>query len=109
MQYRGHPRVTIRPDGQISVVLTDGQTEPLGYIVQHLYYTNIALCDIIPHCGGYPHNGGEHTMYMHGSKSDVLAFLQLAAEYYTRYAIDRPRYVAGAEMLRHLTKEVMSL
>jgi hypothetical protein len=118
MQYRGQDRVrklnNVR--GSIGVTMTDAQRDPLGLIVGHLYYSNRILSDLLPSfvyenkpagaelsSSGYPHNGGEHTMEIYGPKADVVAFLELAADFYEVYAMKRPDFAPGAAMVRTLS------
>jgi hypothetical protein len=96
MQYRGRNRINKLPQGNFSVLLTDGQYEPLGMVVGHLYYGNAAMMSFVPQYrpgddgvigqklsfSGYPHNGGEHTMTLYGPKEDLVAFLELVSDFY---------------------------
>jgi hypothetical protein len=71
---------------EISVNLTDCQQSPLGRIIGNLYYQKDAIVDLAPNCTGYPHNGGQHTMNVRGSKGDVTAFLELVRDAYKGYS-----------------------
>lgn len=119
MQYRGQDRVRRLSNGTggIAVELTDGQYEPLGLIVGHLYYSNSKIMNMIGRqrdvypvgreliSSGYPHNGGEHTMSVYGPKGDVVAFLELASEFYTEFAKKRTDYLEGATQLATLARQ----
>jgi len=69
-------------NGKIHVDLSAGQQTELGIMVGHIYYYNDTLMALCPHSSGYPHNGGEHTMRIAGSKGDIQAFLQMTADHY---------------------------
>jgi hypothetical protein len=120
MQYRGRDRIRKLLQGGVAVELTAGQTEPLGVVVGHIYYTNHALGDMLPQhdysngqpvgrtltSSGYPHNGGEHTMIIYGPKGDVQAFLELAGEHYLAIGENAPRYKDGGHELMFLAKSL---
>lgn len=121
MQYRGHNRIRKLTDGRLYVNLTDTQQEPLGIVVGHIYYNNDALNSMLGHYNwstangqigatrlesiGYPHNGGEHTMEVFGPKAEILAFLELAGEYYSALGDKNPRFKEGSHILLHLAAQ----
>jgi hypothetical protein len=70
-----------------TVTLTDLQESPLGKLLHHLYYTFrfTDLCNMAPLHTGYPHNGGQHTFAIRGSKEDLVAYLELLEESFKGY------------------------
>lgn len=64
------------------VDLSTSQYIPFGKMLGSLYYANQALLSLAPGRSGYPHNGGEHTLSLSGSKEDINAFLDLVVEKY---------------------------
>jgi hypothetical protein len=64
------------------VDLSTSQYIPFGKMLGHLYYQNQALLALAPGRNGYPHNGGEHTLSLCGTKEDINAFLDLVTEKY---------------------------
>lgn len=55
----------------------DGMSKAL----YRLYYGNSGLDDLIE-MTGYPHNGGEHTCIISGSKEDIIAWLDMLESTY---------------------------
>lgn len=75
-----------------NVELSAPQDSPRGKLLADFYYQGVSqqLKDLGVRVSGYPHNGGEHTLWLQGSNDDVRAYLELMAEIfepYEKYAI----------------------
>jgi hypothetical protein len=86
------------PDGNVALELTDGQHEPLGKIVGHLYYHNKNLLDLAPNHIGYPSNGGQHSLHIRGSMEDIKTFVELLIEEYGKFSNEAVK--EGVDVLR---------
>lgn len=64
------------------VDISTSQYIPFGKMLGSLYYANQTLLEQAPGRSGYPHNGGEHSLSLNGSKEDICAFLDLVTEKY---------------------------
>lgn len=84
--------------------LTSGQETPIGEIVGHLYYSNHCLLDMVKH-DGYPHNGGSHSLTIYGEKKDLIAWLEMVAEFYFQSKFAK-RFGLGAEELQLLKNKL---
>jgi hypothetical protein len=71
-------------DGLLHADLSSGQYSQYGKILHHLYYSHKYLMDMAPGRSGYPHNGGEHTLRVKGSKEDIVAWLEMVRDEYAR-------------------------
>ena len=71
------------------VEMSAQQESPYGKLLNNFYYSNTTLCDLAPGRHGFPHNGGEHTLFIKGSYGDVKAFLDLMIEEYTQVKYSR--------------------
>lgn len=58
------------------------QESPFGKILNKYYYggSNTDLLSLAPGRSGFPHDGGFHSMRIHGSIEDCTAFLKLFEE-----------------------------
>ena len=77
-------RFVLTSDVDCLLDLTAGQHTPFGNLVGSLYYSKYGrqLLELAPYRGGYPHNGGEHTLYIRGSVEDVCAWFDLLIDRY---------------------------
>lgn len=66
----------------VRVDLTAPQYSVTGRVLHRLMYNNTSLYELAPNPVGCPHNGGEHTLCITGSRVDVNAWLDLLAETY---------------------------
>lgn len=66
----------------IKIDLTYSQYTMFGDVLRHMYYSNESLISLAPNQKGYPHNGGEHTLYISGSKDECSAYIELIKETY---------------------------
>lgn len=68
---------------KVLVQLSAPERTELGKVLFRLYYTSgRTLLDLAPGQSGYPHNGGEHTLFLEGERKDILAWLELFIEQY---------------------------
>lgn len=68
----------------MNIDLSQSQYTPAGKFLSHLYYQT-AIIDLIDRDdrSGFPHNGGEHTLRIHGVREeDIVAFLAVIKESY---------------------------
>lgn len=73
---------------KILVQMSSPEHSEVGKVLSKLYYGQGALLDLAPGRSGYPHNGGEHTLFLEGDRKDILAWLELLTEEYP--AIRKP-------------------
>lgn len=66
----------------VRVDLTAPQDSVTGRVLHKLMYNNTSLYELAPNPVGCPHNGGEHTLSITGSRVDVNAWLDLLSETY---------------------------
>lgn len=72
----------------IRVNMSAGQETPFGKILYNLYYgSGRHLLESVTSRSGYPHNGGEHTLYVNATKEDVLSFFDQLEQ---RFASAKP-------------------
>ena len=77
-----HPQIkaiisTIRQvNGTVHLDMSAGEQTPMGKLLYYAYYrTNVV--DIFKEgINGFPHNGGMHTLAIHGKRGDVVAWLE---------------------------------
>ena len=75
-------------DSRIEVELTFAQHTTIGELIGDIYYRS-SILSLIEH-GGYPHNGGEHTLFMSGTVDELQVVLDLIQERFsvlTRHAV----------------------
>lgn len=82
---------------EIYVNLSYNEQSTLGNALYHFWYSNGPLRDLAPGKSGYPHNGGEHTLSIRGSKGDCLAFLELMRDTYPKAAQDLSLLIQAIE------------
>ena len=78
--------VTLGPV-DVRVDLSAPQDSVTGRVLHKLMYNNTSLYELAPNPSGCPHNGGEHTLSITGSRVDVNAWLDLLAETYPEVRI----------------------
>ena len=66
----------------VRVDLSAPQSSVTGRVLHKLMYNNTSLYELAPNPVGCPHNGGEHTLSITGSRVDVNAWLDLLSETY---------------------------
>lgn len=72
----------------IRVNMSAGQETTFGKILSNLYYgSGRHLLETVTGRSGYPHNGGEHTLYVNATKEEVLSFFDQLED---RYASAKP-------------------
>lgn len=71
----------------VRVDLTAPQDSITGRVLHKLMYNNTSLYELGPNPSGCPHNGGEHTFSITGSRVDVNAWLDLLSETYPEVRI----------------------
>lgn len=70
-------RVRVLPGKEVSVDISSPERSGMGLIIGKMYYST-RLSDLFGSLSsGYPHNGGEHTLYFKGPYQDVIAALEL--------------------------------
>lgn len=78
------------------VVLLDlsiGQRTPLGRLIGDMYYRSDIhkeTCNM--YHSGYPHNGGEHTLVLQGTRQDLFVLIELLQEQYADKKPDYPNF-----------------
>lgn len=86
--------------------LSAPQRDSLGQIVGDIYYKRPSLLQVgINHLSGFPHNGGQHTLRIQGSRKDLIAWLDLVIETYRAIKFDRFQH--GADTLECIRQVVM--
>lgn len=64
--------------------LSASQASPMGRVLHACHYgsgqlAQLTKCDL--YSSGYPHNGGEHTLRLKGSRQDLIAWMELFEQY----------------------------
>ena len=83
--------------------LSAPQNTSLGHLVGDIYYKRSDLLKLgVEHLSGFPHNGGEHTMRLHGSRADLIAWLDIVIDIYRN--INFQRFQEGADTLEEIRR-----
>jgi hypothetical protein len=80
-------------DSLFELDLSFAQHTTLGELVGDIFY-NSSILSLIKH-GGYPHNGGEHTLYLVGTVDELQTVLDLVQE---RFTVRSSRAVALCQL-----------
>lgn len=68
---------------KITIDLSMRQLSNFGRVLNKLYYSDsTGFLKLAPNKYGYPHNGGEHSLRIWGSRDDCVAFIELLGETY---------------------------
>lgn len=72
--------IHVNRDGIVSIDLSSPLHSEMGKVLHKVYY-GTQIPEVAGNVmTGYPHNGGEHTMRLRGTKGDVLAVLDLISD-----------------------------
>lgn len=86
-----------RLEEKCRINLSAPQSTEVGSALFKFYYSRDtekdALLNTAPGRSGYPHNGGEHTLYICGEPDECIAWLELFAEAYVSIKAEVERLI----------------
>lgn len=74
--------LTAQPSRKVYLDLSQPQHTDAGHLLHQMYYSRPRLLDSLSRDErtGYPHNGGMHTLSLHMTAEDLLAFRALVQQ-----------------------------
>lgn len=94
--------------GEVAVQLTSGQNTPMGKLLFNLYYRMDVIDLLGKRACGYPHNGGEHCLFIHAPWGDVVAFLDLFQDEVQKFKLTTEESQVAGE-LSFISQEIYLL
>ncbi|QDH47168.1 hypothetical protein PQC06_gp093 [Aeromonas phage LAh10] len=85
----------------VQVRLDAPQDSRTGYMLNNMLYSNTDLTELAPDFRGCPHNGGEHTCTVTGTRQEVITWLDLVVEEYPDWEY------AATKIKGHIRKEFL--